>query len=405
MLKAEADAQLQRASRLPGRAAMTLQDAAGIGGLTVSHVVLLLYVQLGFVDRLEQLALGPARTRYVLAAMGLAGFATSLAAPLLLRARHPVWVLRLGFLISFLAIALSMVSGAFPLLLLAAAGMSLGLSLGYVSLVATARPAFRARRVGVKVGLGTGLAYAICNVPWVFLSSPEAKGLVSLVACAAGALMTFAMRDAAPPENLAAARTGEEHKAEPAGFISILMIFFSLVWLDSGAFAIILDNPTLRLAFWGTETLQWRNSVLHIASALLGGWLIDRGRLRSTLTLSYLVIVLAIHLLQQPTPMALLASAGYVCAASLYTVALFAYAPACLGPDGDSRLHGRWVLFALAAWVGSTLGIGMMQELHAVPAWAMVSAGGVIGAALLAAARASGTAPLSAPRAPPSSPG
>ena len=59
------------------------------------------------------------------------------------------------------------------------------------------------------------------------------------------------------------------------------MIFFALVWLDSGAFAIILDNPTLRLAFWGTETLQWRNSALHIASALLGGWLIDRGRLRS----------------------------------------------------------------------------------------------------------------------------
>jgi hypothetical protein len=397
LLKAEADAQIQRASRLPGSAAVTLQDVAGIGGLTVSHVVLLLYVQLGFVDRLQQLALGPARTRYVLAAMGLAGFATSLAAPLLLRVRHPVWALRLGFLVSFLAIALSMVSGAFLLLLLAAAGMSLGLSLGYVSLVATTRPAFRARRIGVKVGLATGLAYAICSVPWVFLSSPEAKGLVSLAACAAGAGMTFAMHDAAPPKSLAPAWTEAEHKAGPPGFISILIIFFALIWLDSGAFAIILDNPKLKLAFWGTETLQWRNSALHLASALLGGWLIDRGRLRSTLTLSYLVIVLAIHLLQQPAPMALLASAGYVCAASLYTVALFAYAPACLGPEGDSRLHGRWVLFALAAWVGSTLGIGMMQELHAVPTWVMASAGCVIGAALLVAAKASDTALLSAP--------
>lgn len=360
-----------------------LQDVAGIGGLTVSHVVLLLYVQLGFVDRLQQLALGPARTRYVLAAMGLAGFATSLAAPLLLRVRHPVWALRLGFLVSFLAIALSMVSGAFPLLLLASAGMSFGLSLGYVSLVATTRPSFRARRIGVKVGLATGLAYAICSVPWVFLSSPEAKGLVSLAACAAGGVMTFAMHDAASPESLAAARHEEEHKAEPPGFMSILLIFFALIWLDSGAFAIILDNPKLKLAFWGTETLQWRNSALHFVSALLGGWLIDRGRLRSTLTLSYLVIVLAIQLLQQPAPMALLASAGYVCAASLYTVALFAYAPACLGPDGDSRLHGRWVLFALAAWAGSTLGIGMMQELHVVPTWVMAIAGCVIGAALL----------------------
>jgi cytochrome c oxidase cbb3-type subunit 2 len=342
-----------------------------------------LYVQLGFVDRLQQLALGPAQTRYVLAAMGLAGFTTSLAAPLLLRTKHPVWALRLGFLLSFLAIALSMVSGAFPLLLLAAAGMSLGLSLGYVSLIATARPSFRARRIGVKVGLGTGLAYAICSVPWLFLASPEAKGLFSLVACAAGGVMTFAMHDAAPLENLATARTGEEPKAEPAGFISILMIFFALVWLDSGAFAVILDNPKLKQAFWGTDALQWRNSALHFASALLGGWLIDRGRLRSTLTLSYLVIVLAIHLLQQPMPMAMLASAGYVCAASLYTVALFAYAPACLGHDGGPRLHGRWVLFALAAWVGSTLGIGMMQDLQAVPTWVMAIAGCVIGVALL----------------------
>ena len=110
-----------------------------------------------------------------------------------------------------------MASGAFPLLLLAAAGMSLGLSLGYVSLVATTRPSFRARRVGMKVGLGTGLAYAICNVPWVFLTSPEVKGLVSLAACAVGAVMTLAMHDAAPPENLAAARTEEEHKASLSG--------------------------------------------------------------------------------------------------------------------------------------------------------------------------------------------
>ncbi|MDY7232697.1 hypothetical protein [Hyalangium rubrum] len=366
-----------------GSAAVTLQDVASVGGLAVNHIVLLLYVQLGFIDRLQQLALGTTQARYVLAAMGLAGFTTSLAAPGLLRARHPVTPLRLGFGVSFVAIALSLASEALPLLVLSAAGMGLGVSLSYICLVAAARPSFRVERVGMKVGLGTGLAYAIGSVPWLFLASPEAKGLASLVACALGVGMTFVPRDAASSERLTTEGGEPEPEKEPAGFWPILAIFFALIWLDSGAFAVIMSTPTLKAASWGTELLQWRNSALHLGSALLGGWLIDRGRLRSTLVLSYVLIVFAIQLLQHSPSLAPLASVGYVSAASLYTVALFAYAPACLGPRRDTRLHGRWILFTLAAWVGSTLGIGMVQDLHFVPSWVMVVAGLVVGSALL----------------------
>lgn len=361
------------------------EDAAGVACIVASAVPLLLYDQLGFIEKVQRLHAGGG-IRLILAVMGVAGLLTSVAAPALLRTRRPIGPLRAGFALSGAAVALSIAADALAPLLLASAGMGASVSVIGVSLIAASRPALRARRIGARVGAGIGLSYAIASVPWLFLAAPEIKGLAALAACACGAAATFAMSDAAPCADPRPPARDAPRRA-PGSFLSTVLLFFALVWLDSAAFAVILGNPALKAMSWGTEPIQWRNSALHLASALLGGWLVDRGRLHSTLALSYAAIALGIHLLQGSAPAAPFASGLYVLAASLYSVALFAYAPECLDAAGKPRIRGRWGAFALALWAGSTLGIGMAQPLASVPGWFTLAAGLLVGVALLQRAR------------------
>jgi cytochrome c oxidase cbb3-type subunit 2 len=246
------------------------------------------------------------------------------------------------------------------------------------------RRLFPAGQIGVHAGLGTGLAYLVCNVPWLFEAPPVAKGIFACATLSLGALSTLWLSDAAVPESPAPPEQAEPLLSRPASFALITGMFLALIWLDSAAFYIIQNTPHLKAASWGGPASQLRNGLIHLAAALVGGWLIDRGKLHAALILAYLIITSGILLLQRQGSPAPFSATFYVVAVSVYSTALSAY-PA-LEPEGKGAVPIRWragVLYAISGWLGSALGVGMAQTLRVVPTWFMAAAGLVMGPALV----------------------
>ena len=203
------------------------------------------------------------------------------------------------------------------------------------------------------VGLGTGLGYALCNLPWVFLAPPEMQSRIGAGLALFALLMT-------PPGSAAPGKPIE------GAWWPGLLGFLSLVWLDSAAFFIIQHEREMKEGTWGAAML-WRNAGLHLSAAVIAGlWLARRGG-RGILPLAWVFLAVAAVAVNGGGSR-WLAGWLYPVGVSLYSTALVAWP----GYGGESRGGGRvamraaW-LFALAGWFGSANGIGMAQALHRVP--------------------------------------
>ncbi len=223
----------------------------------------------------------------------------------------------------------------------------------------------------LKVGLGTGIGYVICNVPLLFTSSPEVQSISAATLCFGGILVTWKLKS---PSVATTRRVSESN----ISFGQVLICFTALVWFDSAAFFIIQNTPALKAGTWGGSVHLWSNGLLHFAGALASVWGLLRGGLASTLSLAFLALASACLLLLDPNR-ASLASAFYPVGVSLYSVALVAY-PSLLAPVSSVEERGRqagWI-YAIAGWIGSAVGIGMGQNLGHVPPVFLVFTGAVV---------------------------
>jgi cytochrome c oxidase cbb3-type subunit 2 len=165
----------------------------------------------------------------------------------------------------------------------AAVALTIGASLGLltVTLVANLPLWIGFHRPLLKVGLGTGIGYFLCNFPPLFTASPQWIALTSGGCCLIALIVANRSRvyylqpiSAEPVQN------------PPVPFALALIWFTALVWLDSAAFYIIQDSPWLKAGTWQGDLHLWRAGMLHFAVALVSAWLLARRGVSLTLALA-----------------------------------------------------------------------------------------------------------------------
>jgi cytochrome c oxidase cbb3-type subunit 2 len=207
----------------------------------------------------------------------------------------------------------------------------------------------------VHVGIGTGIGYACCNLPFVFSQAPAQQACIAAIFALIGAICVPAMQG--PPC---------EQKVRELPFSLAVLLFTALVWLDSAAFFIIQHATDLKQGTWG-ETLLWRNAAIHLLAAIGAGIWLLRGPARLLPAIAWgILAVAALAVNHDSTRM--LAGWLYPLAVSLYSVALVAWPGWFSGAVNprDTAWKAAWI-FAVAGWFGSANGIGMAQSLHRVP--------------------------------------
>lgn len=275
--------------------------------------------------------------------------------------------IRIALLIAAIAsLVAPWAAGGFPLLLISLlAGTGIGVS------TVSAAALLRSWCGLLWVGLGTGLGYACCNLPFVFSQSPAHQAWIATGFAGLGALCVPPRREVAADES-----------TPVFPFASVLMLFTALVWTDSASFFIIQHTRDLKDATWNDAQL-WRNATIHLASALLAGAWLKRGGARILPTTAWILLAVA-ALAVNVTSGRELAGWIYPITVSLYSTALVVW-PGWFCGAADERAaawRAAWI-YAVAGWFGSANGIGMAQSLHRVPQEFIIIAGICVVVAML----------------------
>jgi len=346
------------------------------------YIYFLIFAQFAFLRLVQADGLGVENLRFVMGAMGLAGLAASLGWARIFCKRDIRGVLLAGFALCGIAALLSLAAHGFVVRCGISALVGLGLGTTTVGLAASAPRLFPGAHRGAQIGLGTGLAYAFCNLPVVFEGTPVVQTLIAAAMCALGAWGVFisgfeALPAAEPSPSIAAPETD--------AFPFLVAVFLALVWLDSAAFYILQATPELNRFGWATARLQWMNAAIHLLAACLGGIWLDRGKMTPLLLTAFGCLAAAALLVSSPHAFAAQNTHWfYAAGVSLYSTALV-FAPAAPGRNRTFAAAARraGVLYAVAGWIGSALGIGMAQDLHRIPFWFLWCSGGLILGSLL----------------------
>ncbi len=216
------------------------------------------------------------------------------------------------------------------------------------------------------VGLGTGLGYACCNLPWVFTQAPAVQAWVAAGFALTGLLCVPNRRE-----------WHGDARAAIFPWWAAIGVFAALVGLDSAAFFIIQHVADFKAGTWG-EGLLWRNAVVHLVVALAAGCWLARTGARYLPVLAWLLLALAAMAVNAPASRSL-AGWWYPAGVSLYSTALVAWAGWFSGAAGVHVAAWRAAgLFGVAGWLASANGIGMAQSLNRVPVTLVIITGWVV---------------------------
>jgi len=367
-------------------AAQAARTLAGLLAVAATYVSFLLWDQFGFLallrDRLGE-AGAPGSIRLTMAAMGTAGLAVSLiTAPVLAAldrrldadraARLPVIA---GLVLSAVAPLAGLACRSSSAFVAAAALVGGATAFLTVALAARLRGLLPVGRPGLAVGAATGVAYLLCNVPGLYDAAPAVQAVTVAALCLVAAGVLGAVGQDAPataPSDRRAALPARLYTG--AGLAAAVLSFTLLVGLDSAVFAHIQQTPALEAATWGAGGGSLRQGVVHLLAALGAGALLDAtGGLFGLLLVGTGALFAAGFTLFGTFPggsgaLLVTGAALYAIGISTYSVALVLY-PAG-NPDEPGALPARWrsaLVYGLAGWVGSALGVGMAQNLHRVP--------------------------------------
>lgn len=339
--------------------------------VAATYVYFLIFAEFAFIELAMAEGLAGAALRGVMGMLAAGGIAGSVLAAWRFRAAWLGGALQIGFVVCGL--------GAMAAAVVSASGFRwvaivVGLGLGWltVTLAAGLRGVLDAKRLGWWIGVGTGLAYAICNLPPVFATTAQNQAWLSVLVCGLGVIL---------------ARRWQMEKSEPTQGVNFkwravsvwVLLLLVLVWLDSAAFYVIQHAADLRTPTWAGDARLWGNAAMHMGAALLAGWVIDRGWMARLLPVAFALLWLACWRLSHGLP------GGsvwfYTAAVSLYSTVLVAY------PAASGRPWIAAAVYAIAGWVGSALGIGMVQDLHTIPEWFLIAAAVAFGIAWLGQSR------------------
>lgn len=356
--------------------------AQGVALVAITYVYFLIFAQFAFLHRLDALGISGDHLKAIMTAMAIGGILLSLLAPRIDLVPTPERRLQLAFAIAGFAALLSDFTLNIGTALLASFLIGAGLGLITVTLVTHLRRWTGTPHALIKVGLGTGIGYLLCNVPSFFTSTPQIQAATAAGLCLIGAFVAgMTVKDDADHETAAS-------QAVPIPFALIVAAFAALVWLDSAAFYIIQNTTSLKAGTWQGTAHLWANGLIHLGAALFSAWLLRYRGLLPVLATAVGALAFACLLLLDLSR-ALTASVFYPIGVSFYSVALVAY-PSLLSRAANTSERARqagWI-YAIAGWIGSALGIGMGQNLgHVPPAFVAVACAVVLFPLLIRAFR------------------
>lgn len=342
---------------------------AACGTIVATYFYFLIFAEFAFLELATAATGAPDRLRPLMLALGGGGIIGAIFGAARFRSerasRQLAWALRAC---AAGAVAAWFAHGAF--LLFVAAALT-GVSLGWltVALASSLRAAAGPARLGWCIGLGTGLAYALCNVPVIFHAAP---GTQALLAASAAALASFL------PRWLSTATQPVVSDAEYSGLPALrwVLVLLALVWLDSAAFYVVQHSTPLRALTWQGDATLWANAAVHLLAALAAGALLDRQRRGAVSAAAMFALGLAGFILSGVLPGGAAAAWCYTAGVSLYSTVLVEY------PARSGRPFLAALVFAVAGWLGSAFGIGMAQDLHRIPVAFVITAVAVVVTAL-----------------------
>lgn len=339
----------------------------GVIAIAATYIYFLLYAQFGFVSYLKLFFREPIYTEESMAFMGLGGLLFSIGTAMALRRVGARRLLLISLAGCAAAALLTLTYVSLVTLFVAAFFIGGFAGMTTVTLASSLKQWIHGGHFGLLVGVGTGLAYLVCNVPVVFDATPMTQTLFSAAVAGVGWIaVTFSA-----PCNQARASVSPQrpaHEFTRLGFAAVVLMFLSLVWLDSTAFATIQLTENLRALTWGTPNMKLTLGFVHAFAAIATGWLIDRRHLKSLLVGTFVLFAISFTLLQSHTGASWFAGPLYAMGISVYSTALVAFPS--LHPEVPGLVSVRWraaLLYAVAGWIGSGLGVGLAQHLHSIP--------------------------------------
>lgn len=361
----------------------------------------LIFAQFGFLHRITESNPPSELTEIALICMGIGGITGCIMAARRFTYKHAKSWLMSGFIVC--GLTATSVAAIPNIWIDVVAALFVGLFLGILTvvIVPVISRTIRPERIGFWVSLGVGGAYATCNIPLIFNSTPQDHCIMGGAACVVGVVLANYLPSVETPS---ATKKRPTYKTPISQFTKVglaasVVCFLALIWLDSAAFYIIQETESLKKLTWSVNNQLWNLSAVHFAAALLAGWFLDRGWLQYLLLIALGILMLggwqighpAAH--ESPWPVF-----AYVAGVSLYSTALVAYA--ALRPETEYtpkiQTRAAWV-FAVAGWFGSAMGIGMAKDLHRIPLGFFVAAAIVAGVSFLASRTTIGKAQVSLP--------
>jgi len=342
---------------LPGRRAIL----KGMVWVTGVYFYFLIFAQFAFLELLTAQGLDADAVKKVMGPMALGGILGSFSVIWLHRRYAWHALMRVAACACAVLALVAAAGGAIGLEGYAGVAFGIGGALGWLTVLLASHllDIFGGRWQAVMAtAVSTGTAYMNCNLPEVFQASPAYQAVAG--ALVMGVLVFVPLRGGMVSND---AKNDNPPEGSLRFFVAGVVVFTMLVWLDSAAFYIIQHNREMKMATWG-ESMLWRNAAVHLVVAVLAGWLILRGWLLGALVAA-LVLLGCAGLMATHDGLRILAGQLYPAGVSLYSVALVLYPAVWLGKKGAVRRAA--VLFAVAGWVGSALGIGMAQDLNGVP--------------------------------------
>ncbi len=331
----------------------------------------LVFAQFGYLHVLADLEANGQEIDLILMCMGIGGVAGSLCAVRCVQFKNAANVLLAGF--SLMGASAYIAGLARNQWVQAGIGFSVGFSLAIVTvvLVPVIRALLRGRNTATIVSLGVGGAYFLCNMPFVFNASGWTQCILAAASCCIGVTATLFL----PAFDTNQLLECSGHDRTPVrlfsakGILATTALFVILIWYDSSAFYLMQDSETLHNAAWsGSETLMM-NAFVHLAAAILAGWLIDKGWIFPVLAGSFLLLLAGYALSSTRSSLIHTGTLIYLTAVSAYSCALVSYG--ALAPqkqDSWSIAARSGMVFAVGGWIASGMGIGMAKDLHRIPA-------------------------------------
>jgi hypothetical protein len=146
--------------------------------VAATYAYFLIFAQFGFLKAVA--AAGPtgdSLLRAIMGVMGVSGITGGLVMARIFHERRCRGQLMAGFVIAGAAAGLTWVARTPALFLLCAALTGTGTGMVTVGLAGMLRREVGGGRLGLCLGTGTGVAYAICNLPFIFNGDVHAQAL------------------------------------------------------------------------------------------------------------------------------------------------------------------------------------------------------------------------------------